>query len=359
MADHSDAAGQLAVGAEAAAQGRLSCLKDFKVLEVLSEDPVTKSIALLGRFTSGGPEEVAAEEGGSSGGSGGGNSNGSSGSSAPLAVLLLGRKPFDKVAIGQLVGERLRLTPDFANDIYSKYVGFPPPEHAALSVDLVFPATEKHVQKHRQQRRRMVTETPEMYEQIVLPYIQSLPPSRLQWVYNILEKKKEAERLIFEDPHPLTGFMLHPDLKWDQHQVGQLYCLALVHRRDLPSLRSLDASHLPLLRNVRHKGCKAIKERYGVPRSSLRLFVHYHPSYWHFHVHFVHAEMGSFPGAVAGKAILLDDVIDNLCSQGGDYWRRRNLTLQLGEADELWGLLGNEGSGEGEEEEGKEGGGEV
>ena len=24
------------------------------------------------------------------------------------------------------------------------------------------------------------------------------------------------ERLLFEDPDPDTGFMLHPDLKWDQ-----------------------------------------------------------------------------------------------------------------------------------------------
>jgi hypothetical protein len=26
----------------------------------------------------------------------------------------------------------------------------------------------------------------------------------------------EVERLLFEDPDPDTGFMLHPDLKWDQ-----------------------------------------------------------------------------------------------------------------------------------------------
>ncbi len=38
--------------------------------------------------------------------------------------------------------------------------------------------------------------------------------------------------------------------------MDQLYCLALVHRRDLPCLRALDAEALPLLENVRDKGCK-------------------------------------------------------------------------------------------------------
>ena len=34
-----------------------------------------------------------------------------------------------------------------------------------------------------------VVETPEVYKLIVRPYIDSIPASRIQWVYNILEKK--------------------------------------------------------------------------------------------------------------------------------------------------------------------------
>ncbi|EFJ48855.1 hypothetical protein VOLCADRAFT_109749 [Volvox carteri f. nagariensis] len=297
-------------GAEAAKDGKLASFKDFTVTEVLFEDTMTKFIALLGRFQ--GREDPA--------------------------VLLLSRKPFDKTDLSGLVGQGLALQRDFVNDIYSKYVGQPPAEHTTITVDLIYPATDKHIQKYRQQLRYMVRETPEVYERIVLPYIQSIPPARLQWVYNVLEKKKEVERLIFEDPDPQLGFMLHPDMKWDQKQVDQLYCLAIVHRRDVPCLRSLDISHLPLLENIRDRGSKAIWDKYGVPQNSLRIFVHYHPSYWHFHVHFIHAAMTA-PGASAGKAILLDDVIDNLKTFGGDYWRKRTLTYQLGEADDLWRLL--------------------
>ena len=45
----------------------------------------------------------------------------------------------------------------------------------------------------------------------------SLPS--LQWVYNILDKKAEADRIVFENPDPSNGFVLIPDLKWTQQQV--------------------------------------------------------------------------------------------------------------------------------------------
>ena len=37
-----------------------------------------------------------------------------------------------------------------------------------------------------------VAETPDIYSNKVLPYIQSLPASRVTWVYNMLEKRVSA-----------------------------------------------------------------------------------------------------------------------------------------------------------------------
>ncbi|KAK2099735.1 hypothetical protein P7K49_021083 [Saguinus oedipus] len=45
---------------------------------------------------------------------------------------------------------------------------------------------------------------------------------RLQWVYNILDKKAEADRIVFENPDPSDGFVLIPDLKWNQQQPSGL-----------------------------------------------------------------------------------------------------------------------------------------
>jgi m7GpppX diphosphatase len=58
-----------------------------------------------------------------------------------------------------------------------------------------------------------------MYEAVTKHHIESIPAGSIQWVYNILEKKEEVDRLLFEDDCKDTGFMLHPDQKWDQSQV--------------------------------------------------------------------------------------------------------------------------------------------
>ena len=71
-----------------------------------------------------------------------------------------------------------------------------------------------------------------------------------QWVYNILEGRSEADRVVYRDEHPLMGFVLLPDLKWDAKDLSNLYLVAIVLRRDLLSLRDLTDEHIPLLKHI-------------------------------------------------------------------------------------------------------------
>ena len=59
---------------------------------------------------------------------------------------------------------------------------------------------------------------------------------------------------MFEDPDPVTGFVLLPDLKWDQKQLENLYLVAICHAHGIKSLRDLNMSHLTLLKNILLKG---------------------------------------------------------------------------------------------------------
>ncbi|NWZ13068.1 DCPS diphosphatase, partial [Agelaius phoeniceus] len=152
-----------------------------------------------------------------------------------------------------------------------------------------------------------------------------------QWVYNILEKKAEADRIVHENPDPSNGFVLVPDLKWNQNQLDDLYLIALVHRREIKSLRDLTAEHLPLLRNVLQEGKEAIGKRFGVSSSQLRIYLHYQPSYYHLHVHFTALGYDA-PGSSVERAHLLADVIDNL-AMDSMYYQKRALTFPL-RADE-------------------------
>ena len=58
-----------------------------------------------------------------------------------------------------------------------------------MSVDMIHPATAKHIAKAEDQALVMVAESPAVYRGATLPYMDSLPSGAIQWVYNILEKK--------------------------------------------------------------------------------------------------------------------------------------------------------------------------
>lgn len=103
---------------------------------------------------------------------------------------------------------------------HMQHVGYPSlREHSGINVDIIFPCTAKHISKYSQQKKFVVQETPTMFMEVTKPHVDALTQEAIAWVYNILEKKKEVDRLVFEDPDPEIGFMLHPDLKWDQAQV--------------------------------------------------------------------------------------------------------------------------------------------
>ncbi|XP_074832957.1 m7GpppX diphosphatase isoform X2 [Carettochelys insculpta] len=221
-----------------------------------------------------------------------GQVNGASGD-AEDAVVILEKTPFQEESISDLLKKHTKLQLQMSNDIYSTYHLYPPPQLSEIKTTVVYPATEKHLQKYLRQEVYLIRETGEDYKNITLPFIQSQSFS-IQWVYNILEKKAEADRIIHENPDPSSGFILIPDFKWNQKQ-------------------------------------EAILKRFGMAGSQLRIYLHYQPSYFHLHVHFTALGYDA-PGCSVERAHLLADVIDNL-ELDPQYYQKRTLTFAL-RADE-------------------------
>ncbi|XP_047441196.1 m7GpppX diphosphatase [Mugil cephalus] len=251
------------------------------------------------------------------------------------AVVILEKTPIREDTLTELfTHSTLKLV--MKNDIYSTYQLQPPPRFNEIKTTVVCPATEKHVKKYQCQESYLMEETGDDYQSITLPYIQKQGFS-VQWVYNILEKKAETERIVYEDPDPEVGFVLLPDFKWDQKQVDDLYLIAITHRRDIKSLRDLTSEHLPLLQNMFQKGKEIILQRYNLPASKLRVYLHYQPSYYHLHVHFT--KLGyEAPGCGVERAHLLADVIQNLQSDP-QYYKTRTLYFPLRADDGLLSMF--------------------
>ncbi|QRG37872.1 hypothetical protein FDK38_002259 [Candidozyma auris] len=284
-------------------------VSSFQFQKILKSDPQTKTLAVLGSID------------------------------GKDAIVSFEKSSFNvthEIDINKLI-ETLELIQN--NDIYywsSANLAQDIKQCPGAKVNLIYPATETHILKFSTQKYHVVKETPELYEKVVAPFIETQKGERIQWVHNILFHGQESESVIYHDRDPVKGFVLLPDMKWDRISMDALYLMAIVQRTDISSVRDLNSTHIEFLENLKDRAKRVGSEKYNVPEDELRIFIHYQPSYYHFHVHLVRlSHPGLGDGLNAGKAMLLDDVIENL-KLVPDYYKKRTLTYVLGENHKLW-----------------------
>ncbi|CZR63488.1 related to histidine triad protein member [Phialocephala subalpina] len=271
------------------------------------------------------------------------------------AILILERAPFptSQSYLSSLPASLSTLKNLGANDIYFWYLANSSPhtpttkrpeDVADLKINLIYPCTEQHVKKYNKQGVRMVVETPEIYREKVKPYmLAKREQGRLNWVWNIIDGKTEVEDVIVRTPQGRDGdegFLLLPDLNWDRKTMEGLHLLGLVERRDIWSLRDLRKKHLPWLRHMREKFVQATVKTYPeLEEDQLKLYVHYQPTYYHFHIHIVHVALESGATQATGKAFGLESIMEQLETMEGDKdagMEKVELHYTVGEASELW-----------------------
>ncbi|XP_065344702.1 m7GpppX diphosphatase [Cloeon dipterum] len=280
----------------------------FSVQKVLNEDCRSKVIFLQGKF-----EEKEGD-----------------------TVVILEKQVFNSEKI-QGIFTACTAAKTKENDIYYKFVGQPNNEDfTGVKIDVVHPATTKHIEKYLKKKIFLVEETPELYRNVVLPYLKECGFS-LQWVYNILERKAEVEKIEFEDVDPKIGFTLVHDDKWDGVTVDNLHLLAISRDREIRSLRDLRGAHIALLENIQQNASETIEKKFNLPRNRQVAYFHYRPSFEHLHVHIKVIEFEA-PGTHVGRAHLLSDVIANL-KASSDYYAKSTLGYTLSEASSLASAL--------------------
>ncbi|KAK9464279.1 HIT-like domain-containing protein [Lipomyces arxii] len=296
-------------------EGSLGLFQQFKFVRVLHHDTRAKSLYLLGTIQS------------------------------QDAIAIIEKTAFnvqDDLLMNNLVAssiEDIRMLDK--NDVYHWYMAVMKEDLEKLpgaKVSLIWPATQTHIDKYGKQRHRMITETPEMYRSVLAPYIETMKGDRIQWVYNILSHKVEADRIVYENTDPVNGFILLPNLKWDRTTMDALYLIAIVHRRDVASIRDLSKKHIPWLKSVQREIVQAVTTTYPLTETQLRIYVHYLPSYYHFHIHVTNVEHDAGDSTGIGKAIMLTDVISRLEEMSDEHsgFAKSTLSFFLGENSELW-----------------------
>ncbi|EMD95430.1 hypothetical protein COCC4DRAFT_182767 [Bipolaris maydis ATCC 48331] len=303
-----------------------SLIPKFKLTRLLNSDQAGRRISLLGTIDS------------------------------QPALLIAERAAFDTTpAILEGFSTSLRNIKNLgANDIYAwflansnpsndKDASSPPPPD--FKINLIYPCTDKHVKKYTQQRLRVVTETPEIYTSYIRPYMRAQrEKGALNWIYNIIEGRTEQEDVMYRESGS-DGFLLLPDLNWDRKTMGGLHLLGIVERRDIWSVRDLTRDMVGWVRHMREKMVEATVALYpDIERDELKLYVHYQPTYYHFHIHIVHVSLEAGNTQATGKALGLENIISQLETMAPSSsssalppgMQDASLTYHLGEQSDLW-----------------------
>ncbi len=241
------------------------------------------------------------------------------------ALVVLQKRDWVATAVEKAAREQqVPLELDVHNAEYFQFVASFPRD---CDVKITWPASEVHIGKWRQAATLVVREEPAHYAAATLPFVAAVPASHTAWVDNILRGEKEADRVWLQH----ADFAVVPDFKMNLEDPATAYVQVLARDPSLRSLRDVRGEHAALLSSMREAAAQQMKSRLGFPESELRFFLHYFPTFWRLHLHVAHVRF-AVPGGglTAGRAVLLEDVLQNvaLCP---DYYQRATLVSTLRE----------------------------
>jgi len=227
---------------------------------------------------------------------------------------------------------------------------------SGLSISCIFPATSEDVENVlRYNKMFFFRETKEIYDTMTLKWLEEHAEElrkKNQWIRNLfddnVQNKKEKILILHEDfvlavnprwipptpPQESTDSSVSSSSSSEKKKYldilkSNLNCLAIFRNEKLRSLRDID-DYKPI-ENCVQLCMDFIVKTYGIERRHMLSYVHYHPSFWSFHIHF--GAIGYLNSQQQGdhissyKAILTDDIVDHLKADK-DYYKNCSLTVK-------------------------------
>lgn len=161
---------------------------------------------------------------------------------------------------------------NFSNDIYEKYNA----TLTNLSGELIICSDLTKLDIFC---KKIISETYEEYED----FISKRNFNKEQWIYNILDNIAEQDKILYKD----DLIVIIPNYIWDGGDIYKMYLLVFPMDKTLHSLRDLTSNHIDLLYWIKKKTLEIIKLTYNFNSDQIKIFIHYAPSSYHLHIHFV------------------------------------------------------------------------
>ena len=174
------------------------------------------------------------------------------------------------------------------------------------SIRIIWPASEeelsrKNTIKYRSETANEYDKNPENVDK------------NTAWIENILNNKTEP--VLYED----DSFFIINDYKWNR-KIDDLYLLLITKRKNFYTVR--EATYDELI-NMKKAILEFVRSEYGLKEENLLLHIHYPPSYLRFHIHILNLKRTMMGSQSICRAVLLDEIIDNLKGDSDYYVRKK------------------------------------
>jgi len=197
------------------------------------------------------------------------------------------------------------------NDVFEKYEA-----DTNIKGELLVCKNTNKLKKHS---KVVIRETYDEY----LQFIQNRDFEKDRWIYNIIDGLDEQDKILYKD----IECVIVPTYTWDGNNIQKLHILCLHTNKTKRCLRDLTAYDIPWLIYIQKKTISVIKTNYGLNEEKIKAFIHYEPSTYHLHIHFVNVEYVECASSVEYSHDL-NSVIFNL-SLDSDYYKKIVLNKRI------------------------------
>ena len=121
-------------------------------------------------------------------------------------------------------------------------------------------------------------ETADKYFNNIKPYIESIYDENTSWIKDIINGKKEQENIIYIDDEMLILKEL------SMNNLKKFYILGFPIKK-IYNMREITKKDILILDKLVLKMREIAEKTYNIPKESLYNFFHYHPSFYHLHIH--------------------------------------------------------------------------
>jgi len=205
----------------------------------------------------------------------------------------------------------------FENDIFEKYKCNLQIEGEVIICNQANIITNNY--NNNNNKYKIIKETYEEYQK----NISLINPEKDKWIYNIIDGFDEQDSILYKD----HICIIIPSYTWINKNIEQLHILCIPLDKSLRCLRSLEGKHIELLQYLKNQTIKIIKEQYNIDETQLKVFLHYEPSTYHLHIHFINIEHKICDSSVE-YCHTLDNIIYNL-SIKNDYYQKIMLNKRV------------------------------